>query len=147
MKILQVDNPFPEGDSVMKGKFQLTTKTARTILSTTAEFYLERTTKDQEGKDEVEKTSLGTQTNKVGCPFELAVGETKEFDILIPNIDIGGLAAKMAKSGGMVGMLGKAAKLAGSLGAGNVKYYVEVTADVKGTPLDPSHKVEVRVNK
>lgn len=151
VKITQVEDPFPEGDTLMKGKYVLTTKTTRTILSTTCEFYMERTTKDKEGKDQVSRTSLGKQSSKDymvndAYPFELAEGETKELDIFIHDVDIGGITGRMAKSGGMMGMLGKAAQFAGSLGdQGIVRYYVEVSADVKGTPLDPSDKREIRV--
>jgi hypothetical protein len=48
----------------------------------------------------------------------------------------------------MLGAVGKLGALAGKLGSDDdarVRYYVEVTADVKGTPFDPTDKVEIRV--
>ena len=135
----------------MSGKFVLTTKTPHTILGITSEFFLERTTKDKEGNDKTEKTSLGTERTtdielRTDFPFELLPEEHKELSFHIMNIDMDGVVGKMAKAGGMMGMLGKAAKFAGSMGdQGILRYYVEVTADVKGTPFDPSDKREIRI--
>ncbi|MBI1249129.1 hypothetical protein GC197_14960 [bacterium] len=151
VQIVEVDDPFPHNHTMMNGKFVLTTKTAHTILGITSEFFLERTTKDKEGNDQTEKTSLGVERTtdikiRTDFPFELTPEESKELTFHISDIDMDGVLGKMAKSGGMMGMLGQAAKFAGSFSdKGIVRYYVEVTADVKGTPFDPSDKREIRV--
>ncbi len=152
VRIMGVENPFPRDDTVMKGKFELSTKTDKTILSTSVEFYVETTTGKGEEK-ETEKSVLGEQSTEdyavnLDYPFELAAGETRELSFLIIDVDCEGTLGRMAKKGGVLGAVGKVGMLANKLTAekdATIKYYVEVTADVKGTPFDPSDKVEIQV--
>lgn len=149
VQILQVENPFPEQDPAMQGKFLLSTKTDATVLSTRVEFYAEET--KTEGEEETtEKTVFGSMdtTNYVyddQYPFDLKAGESKEISFFIVNVDVAGYVGRLAQKGGVLGAVGKMAQLAGKLTQGEVKYFVEVTADVKGTPFDPTDKIEIKV--
>ena len=152
VKITQVEDPFPRDDTVMRGRFTLSTKTDKTVLSTKAEFYQESTTGEGEEK-KTSRTSLGSQSTEqylinADYPFELAAGESRDMSFLIHDVNMGGLLGRMSESGGMLGAVGKLGSFAGKLTSdkeAHVRYYVEVTADVKGTPFDPSDKVEIRV--
>ena len=150
VNITQVENPFPRDDTAMRGKFMLTTKSDKTILKVQTQFFMEETT----GTGEEEKTSrtdLGEEDTSaylvnLDFPFELAAGEEKEMSFFIHDINMEGLVGRMKEAGGMLGAVGKAASLAGKMKEkGICRYYVEVTADVKGTPFDPSDKVEIQV--
>lgn len=149
VKILELENPFPEDDPAMKGKFLLTTKSNATVLSTGVEFFAEET-KGEGEEQTTEKTVFGSMNTtdylyNQEYPFELKAGESKEIHFFIMNVDVGGYVGRLAKKGGVLGAVGKMAKLAGKLGDGEIKYFVEVTADVKGTPFDPTDKVEIKV--
>jgi hypothetical protein len=156
VKITKVENPFPREDPVMKGNFTLTTKIPKTVLGTRAEFFGEETIREENKEtkameEKTKRTSYGVfDTSRIIAddtyPLELAAGETREMFFLIIDVNLGGTTGRMAEQGGMMGALGKAAAFAGSFSQkGEMKYYVEVTADVKGTPFDPSDKVEIRV--
>ena len=149
VQILETENPFPEDDPVMKGRFSLTTKTDATILSTSVEFYAEETKVEGE-EEKTEKTVFGSMSTEdylinEDYPFELKAGESKELSFLIINVDVGGYVGRLAKKGGVLGAVGKVAKFAGKLDDGEIEYFVEVTADVKGMPFDPTDKVEIKV--
>lgn len=150
VQITDVENPFPADDTVMKGKFVLSTKTDKTVLGTSVEFFMEETTGKGEEK-KTTKTTLGRQNTKDYLvndqyPFELAANETKEISFLITDVHTGGMIGRMAEKGGMLGAMGKAASFASSFkDKGFIEYYVEVTADVKGSPFDPTDKVQIKV--
>jgi hypothetical protein len=156
VKITKVENPFPRDDSAMKGNFTLTTKIPKTVLGTRVEFFGEETTKEENKEtkameEKTKRTSYGVQDSSqfIGddtYPMELAAGETRQMHFFMIGVHLGGTVGRMAEQTGVLGALGKAAAFAGSLSQkGEMKYYVEVTADVKGTPFDPSDKVEIRV--
>lgn len=152
VRVTQVENPFPEEDTVMKGKFVLTTKSKQTILGTKVEFYRETTTGEGD-EEQTSRSTLGQQDTQdylytEEYPFELDEDETRELSFLIIDVHTGGFTGRAADKGGVIGAAGKLGALAGKLTAdadARVKYYVEVTADVEGTPFDPSDKVEIQV--
>ncbi len=149
VKIVEVENPFPEEDSALQGTFRLTTKSDKTILSTQVEFFAEETKKEGE-EETTEKTVFSSQNTanqivQTDYPFELKAGESKDIFFMLMDIDLGGFVGRLAKKGGVIGAVGKMAKFAGKLDDGEIKYYVEVTADVQGTPFDPTDKVEIKV--
>jgi hypothetical protein len=149
VKLTRVEDPFPRDDTAMKGEFTLTTKTNKTVLSTRAEFYSEETIRDG-NEEKTERTTLGQfDTSRVlinnEYPFELTAGETRPLNFLITDVDLKGDVGRMAEKQGVIGALGKAASLAGKFSKGQVRYFVEVTADVKGAAFDPSDKVEIRI--
>lgn len=154
VKITQVIEPFPRENTVMEGAFTLTTKIPKTVLSTRAEFYFEETVREEkDGKveEKTKQTSLGLfDTKKVGInteyPFEMAAGETRQMSFLIANVSLGGVVDRMAAQKGMIGTLGKAVVFTGELvEQKNLRYFVQVTADVKGAAFDPSDRVQIRV--
>lgn len=147
VKIVQVENPFPAGDTCMKGTFRLTSDSDRTVLSTSARFYKKTTSKDENGQEKVETETLGSCSTKDYMindeyPFEIAKGETKELSFLMINVDC---PPSLAAQGGVVGAIGKVAAFASKMSGEKVEFFVDVTADVKGTPFDPTDTVQVQV--
>ncbi|HTN74125.1 MAG TPA: hypothetical protein VL096_02720 [Pirellulaceae bacterium] len=146
VKILQVENPFPAGDSCMKGTFVLTSDSDRTVLSTAAKFY-KKTTKKEDGKETTETDTLGSCSTKDYMfndeyPFEIAKGERKELSFIMINVDC---PPSLAAQSGVVGAIGKLAAFASNMSGEKTEFFVEVTADVKGTPFDPSDTIPVQV--
>ncbi len=151
VKITEFPNPIKSDESMISGKFVLTTKTDRTILNTGARLFMEVTSGEGDEK-KTTTTELGQMnTDKylinTDYPFELAANETREMDFHIFNVNIDGMLGKLAEKGGVLGAVGKLGSMASKYSNRNsqVRYYLEVTADVQGTPLDPSDKVEVMV--
>lgn len=152
LKITKAANPFHYDDTTMSGQFVLTTKSDKTILLTKAEFFQETTTMKGDEK-KTSRTEIGSQSTdrylvNPDYPFELAAGESRELSFLIIDINMDGMLGRMSEKGGVLGAVGKFGKLAGKLTADSsaqIRYFLEVTADVKGTPFDPSDKIEIHV--
>jgi hypothetical protein len=147
VKITKVENPFPAGDTCMSGDFRLTSDSDRQVLSTAAKFYKVTTSKDEEGKEKTETETLGSCSTKDYLindeyPFEIAKGETKDLHFTMINVDC---PPSLASHGGVVGAVGKVGAFMSKMSGEKVEFFVEVTADVKGTPFDPSDKVQVQV--
>jgi hypothetical protein len=145
-KIKQVENPFPAGDTCMKGTFVLTSDSDRQVLSYSAHFYKVTTTKEN-GEEKTETETLGKCSSKDYMfsdeyPFEIAKGESKEMSFLMTDVNC---PPSLAAESGVVGAIGKMAAFASKMSGTKVEYFVEVTADVKGTPFDPSDKVQIQV--
>ena len=147
VKITKVENPFTAGDTAMSGDFRLTSDSDRTVLSTSARFYKKITTKDKDGKNVVNNVTLGSCSTKDYLandeyPFEIAKGETKDLSFLMINVDC---PPSLAAAGGVTGAIGKMAAFASSFSGERIEFYVEVSADVKGTPFDPSDTVQIQI--
>ena len=145
-KIKQVENPFPAGDTCMKGTFVLTSDSDRQVLSYTARFY-KKTTKKEDGEEKTETETLGKCSSKDYMyndeyPFEIAKGESKELSFLMTDVNC---PPSLAAESGVVGAIGKMAAFASKMSGEKVEYFVEVTADVKGTPFDPTDTVQIQV--
>ena len=156
VKITRVEDPFPSQDTVMKGNYTLTTKIPKTVLSTQVEFYAEEKyrEREKEGEEEKEKTnriSLGSynSTDVIAgddYPFDLAAGESRQMSFILVDVNVDGIVGRMRKKGGFVGTLGQAAQFTASFSAPvELRYYLQVTADVKGAAFDPSDTVPIRV--
>ena len=146
VKITEVENPFPAGDSVMKGKFKLTSDSDKTVLSTSARFF-KKTTKKEDGEEKTETEELGRCCTKDYMfndeyPFEIAKGETKELDFFMTNVNC---PPSLAAQSGVVGAVGKLAAFASKMTGEKVEFFVEVMADVKGTPFDPTDTIQIQV--
>lgn len=148
LKITKVENPFKAGDTWLSGKFTLKTDTDRTVLSYSARFYKKVTTKEN-NEEKTDTDTLGRISSKDYMisdtyPFELAAGETRELDFDITNVNC---PVAWEHQEGVIGTVGKLAAFASSMSGSQekVEYFVEVTADVKGTPFDPSDTVQIQV--
>ena len=77
----------------------------------------------------------------LGGPRMAQAGATLRYDMQ-------GLADRMAQKGGVLGAMGKMAKFAGKVAGEKVikDYFVEVAADVEGTPVDATSSMPVRVH-
>jgi hypothetical protein len=150
LKITKVENPFHLDDTVMQGNFMLTSKTDKTVLAASVEFYMEETKHEKEKKT-THRHTLGSYKSQnvllsTDYPVELAAGESKEMSFIIIDVNTGGLTGRLADKGGLLGAVGTAAKFIGKAAShGEIKYFVEVSANVKGTPFGPSDKVQIQV--
>lgn len=135
VKITGANEQISVGQHDAKGVAVLTTKSDKQVLSVVCQVVDEHTYK----KDEETKTDrnvLGEQRFTEG--FEIKTGETREIPFSFSYF----LKEKMRHGGGM---LGTAAKFGAFASGDTNEYYLIVTADVKGTPLDPSAKVKLKI--
>lgn len=145
IKMKDVTNPFVRGATTINGVVELTTKSDKIVLDTAARFYV-TTTKKEDGEEKSEEETLGKWSAKEYLPgeypFEIKPGEVKTIEFMVPNIH---LPKTLAAEKGMLGAVGKLAAFASKAGGTKMEYTLEVTADVKGTPLDPSAKAKINV--
>lgn len=135
VKLEGVDPKISTGQHEISGKAILTTKSDKQVLSVTCQVVNEHTYK----KDDEKKTDthvLGEQQFREG--FEMKTGETREIPFTISYF----LKEKMRHAGGALGGM---AKLGAMAMGDSDSYALVVTCDVKGTPLDPSAKVELKL--
>lgn len=130
---------FPIGDSVFKGNYRVLAEKDCVVLSHKHEFLVRR--KHPDGR--VEDLVLGSDTHDettdiiggtIKWPYDLRGGTTVDDSFLIMDIDI---AAGLIKLG-----FGSATEGAASP---QVSFHLRVSADVKGSPFDPSAESQVRV--
>jgi hypothetical protein len=130
---------FPIGDSVFKGNYRVIADKDCTVLSHTHELLVRR--KHVDGR--VEDVVLGSDrhdesTDIIGgnikWPYDLRGGASVDDSFLIMDIDI---EAGLKKLG-----FGSAVEGATSP---QVSFHLRVSADVKGSPFDPSAESQVRV--
>jgi len=133
------DVAFPMHDSVFKGNFRITAGRPCTVLAHLFEVCVMR--KHADGREEVvvlgedrhdEKTEI--IGSELKWPYEMNEGEAKEDSFLVSGIDIPGALDRM-------GYLNPRAAIA----MPELTFFVRVTADVKGTPLDADAKVQFKV--
>jgi len=142
LSILEVIQPISEKIGSVHGSFQLTSKTDRKVKKYTYRFLVIET--KGRGEDKEVKEEVIAETSQA---VEVPVGTNQvikvEFEI---PYNMEGLADRMSQKGGLMGAMGKMAKLASKVGEKGIKdYFVEVAADVEGTPVDAVDKMPVRV--
>ncbi len=125
---------FPVGDSVFKGNFKVTATKPCTILAHKVEICV--TKKHADGREEL--VVLGDdrhdEKNQVfgldyQWPYDMKAGDSKEDGFCVTSLDLPAVLAK----------LGSAAD------ASNLTWFVKVSADVKGTPMDADAKATFKV--
>lgn len=137
VKVEDVEPSIFVGNNTMTGKAVLTAKDAKEVLSIKCKVVHERTEK-VDGEEETETTILGQEDFLEG--FQMAAGETKEIPFSVEYH----LEEKMKHMGGVAGAVGKL----GSFAMGKKDAYsLIVECDVKGTVLDPSDQVDLKVKK
>lgn len=140
---LEIMQPIVGKEGTVQGSFQMTSKTDRKVLKYTYRFKVMET----KGKGDEKKVSEETIA-EVSLPVEVMVtaGQTIDVEFEIPY-NMKGLADKMSAKGGVLGAMGKMAKLAGKVGGESSirDYFVEVAADIEGTPVDATASKPVRV--
>lgn len=100
----------------------------------TQKFILEVTTGKGEEK-ETETTIIGEYTTQLD--IEISANGQHAANIAIVY-DVTSLSDKLAQKGGLLGAMDKVGQFAGKLGDKGIEdYYVEVSCDVIGTPMDP----------
>jgi hypothetical protein len=79
-----------------------------------------------------------SQAPGLGYPLQLQPGENKEepFTVHVALTD------RLQNRGGVLGAIGKLGAFAAKE---KLEYYLVATADVQGTPFDPSHKVKMKI--
>lgn len=125
---------FPATDSVFKGNFKVSATKPCTILGHKVQVCAMK--KHPDGREEVVVLADDTHDEKnqvIGLdykwPYDMKAGDTKEDGFCAVNLDIPGTLTKFGCRAD----------------APNVTFYVKVTADVKGTPLDAEAKVNFKV--
>jgi hypothetical protein len=127
VEIVEIEEPFPVGDECHKGRFTITADQACTVIGTNVRFYAEADDKD-DGSVEVDfatESSDEVDDDDVKYPLEMKEGQSKELWFCLTDIDI---KKKLKKKG---------------ISEKKAKFFIEVEADVKGTPFDPTAKKQV----
>jgi hypothetical protein len=134
--------PLKRSNPVITGAVLLKAKSPKTVLSVEVKFIEEFT----HGKDDERKTDtkvLGSYKVPehgagLGYPLEMKPGEDREepFTVHVTMTD------RLQNRGGMLGAIGKLGAFAASE---KLEYFLVATADVKGTPFDPTHKVKMTI--
>jgi hypothetical protein len=129
---------FPLSDSVLKGKYKVTADKDCIVLNHQHFLMLEK--KHPDGF--LELVTLGQDRHDEGTeivgsdlrwPYPLAANQSREDGFLISDIDIAGALRK----------LGYEPERAVS--KPELRFFVRVLADVKGSPFDPTHEVNVTI--
>lgn len=125
----------------LAGSVVLTGKSAQKVKSLEVVMEEEYTT----GRGDDKKTQyFNIGTWKDNTAFEIAEGETKtinfEMDIQVHKSS----TDKLAEQGGMLGGLGKLAKMADDARS---EYRVKAVCDVEGAKLDPQDSIYIKVTK
>ena len=140
VEVTRVEDDFPITDTVMKGRYVLTSGADHEVLSVTASVVAEMKEKyqeDEDGPDSPYEIIMGEDTDDsdnevIGrdfqFPYQIKKGETLEdsYNILLDDSPEEILKEKDAK-------------------VKHYDFFVVVEADVKGTPLDPEGKKKFKI--
>jgi hypothetical protein len=142
VKLWKYSEPLKRSNPVITGAALLKTKSDKTILKTEFKFIEEVSSGSGENR-KTETNVLGRvcypeHDPGVGYPFVLKAGEMKEQPFSL-NVNA---SKRLRDYGGVIGAVGKLAAFAGSE---KVEFFLVATADVQGTPFDPSHKVKMKI--
>jgi hypothetical protein len=125
---------LPIGDTVVKGKFQVTAEKPCTVLSMKSEFCMEVKHSDGRvetvvlGQDVFPAPHVSRSDNMLQYPFELGGGSAVEDGFIISlDQDIPSTLSRR------------------SLAANQVRFFVKTMVDVKGSPFDPDASNDVRI--
>lgn len=123
------------GPGTLEGTATLTAKETKEVLKVLVQIVHSKTRK-KDGEEQTETFVLGEQ--ELSSAFTLEGGQSKEFPFAVGyHVD-----EQVKHMGGMLGMAGKMASLASG---GKDEFSVTVSTDVKGTVLDPSATVSLKV--
>ena len=134
-----VDSPsFPLTDSVMKFQVTVTAEKDVTILSHSFSVHAERLDEENprliEVAEDVHDESVDIIGGDLKWPYELAAGQTVEDGCCITDVDLAASLAKMDVS-----------DPESVVDDPGYRFYVQFTADVKGSPMDPDDKVDIKL--
>jgi len=130
---------FPLTDSVVKGRFRVTASKPCTVLAHLIQICV--TKKHPDGREEevvMAEEKYDAANEVIGSdfkfPYQLAAGQSQDDSFCAVNVDI----PETLKGLGF-------ADAAASVDSTQLKFFVRVTADVKGTPLDADAIVPFKV--
>lgn len=135
VKLQEVSPQVPRSGSQITGKVLLTSKGEKHVLKLTYKLLLERTT----GRgDEKKTTDYVLAQSADNTPFDMKTGESRTVDFAIPY----SLDKALKDQAGVLGAVGKL----GAFAAGEKdEYFIVAECDVKGTALDPSDRLKVKI--
>lgn len=138
---VQMAPDFRATDSALTGTVHITAKSDQSVVK----IVLELEEKFESGRDENKKTKFSTVGSlRLPEPFELKAGEVKTVPFSVPftlgSSDNDQLKAK----GGLMGAIGKMGAWAEDE---KRSYEFKAVVDVKGTSLDPSDSVSLKLLK
>jgi hypothetical protein len=126
---------LPIGDTVVKGKFQVSTEKDCTVLAMKAGFYMEvkhpdgRIENVELGEDHFPDPHTSRQDDMVKYPYELKGGAAPVEDFFIISMQ-SDIPSELQKR---------------NLQASQVRFFVKTMVDVKGSPFDPEASNDVRI--
>jgi hypothetical protein len=135
VRVEGVEPAIRTGQQEISGTAILTTKSDKQVLSVACQVVNEHTYK-KDGESKTDTHILGEQQFRDG--FEIKSGETREIPFTITFF----VKEKLRNVGGA---LGGVAKLGAFAMGDSDSYSLVVNCDVKGTALDPSAKVELKL--
>ena len=135
VKVEGVDPQISTGQHDLTGKAILTSKSDKQVLSLSCQVVNDHTYK-KDGESKTDRLVVGEQQFREG--FEIKTGETREVPFTVTYF----LKEKMRNTGGA---LGTVAKLGAFAMGDSDSYSLIVTCDVKGTALDPSATVALKL--
>ena len=143
VEIIEIDQPITNVFGVVSGTARVTSQRPAKIVKLTQKF-IRVTTKGTGDEKQVDTTIIAESEQAL----DIEVSETDPCDLPIHiSYDSSTIADRMADKGGVMGTLGKVGKFAAGLQDRGIEdYFVEITVDVVGTPLDPTAKMQVRAN-
>ncbi len=143
VEIIEIDQPITNVFGVVSGTAKVTSQRPAKIVKLTQKF-IRVTTKGTGDEKQVDTTIIAESEQAL----DIDVSETDPCDLPIHiSYDSSTIADRMADKGGVMGTLGKVGKFAAGLQDPGIEdYFVEITVDVVGTPLDPTAKMQVRAN-
>jgi hypothetical protein len=130
---------FPATDSVFKGNYKITAEKPCTILAHKHQIVV--TKKHADGHEETvvlgesahdASTNIGGSENK--WPYDMVAGDEKTDSFMVSRLDIPAMLKKLGYSDPSAAMR-----------APNLTFFVRITADVKGTPMDAEAKVNFKI--
>jgi hypothetical protein len=137
VRIDGVEPKIAVGHNTLSGKALLTSKTDKDVLGIVCKVVNEQTRKD-DGEEATEEFIVGERNFPE--PFAIKAGETREIDFSIDYF----IDQQLKHKGGVMGAVGKL----GAFASGEKdSYSLVVECDVKGTVLDPSARVDLKLSK
>lgn len=138
---LQMPPHFQATDAAINGTLLITAKSDQSVLN----ILLELEEEFESGRDDDKKTKFFTLGSlRLNEPFELKQGESKNLPFSVPFELKQSSNDQLKAKGGLMGAIGKMGAW-----AENEKrnYKFKAVVDVKGTSLDPSDSVELKLLK
>ncbi len=136
---VNIPNQLKAADGQLKGSLTLTAKSHQKVKKVEVKLEEERTTGRGDDKETKYYTIGSWNDNNV---FEMKEGEIKNIEFNFPVSTYKSSTDELAEKSGVLGGLGKLAKMADNARS---EYVVKAVVDVDGASLDPSDSAPISI--